>query len=166
MHKEACLEHFRDHLRQSSLHYHSSDEKLAEYMDKAASMVLTEQVADHWFEPRGVSAKKRKSEPPTATLATASKSGAPVSAGSSSSSVPAIAAPATGVPVIAAPGETFCRVPKAKLDDLIAKLSNKRDTLKNAHRFFVQAAGVLEKEAEEMNDTVKMVAKFLQPNID
>ena len=166
MHKEGCLEHFRDHLRQSSLHYHSSDEKLAEYMDKAASMVLTEQVADHWFEPQKVSAKKRKCEPPTTTLTTASTSGALAVAGRASSSVPAIGAPAIGapateVPVIAAPSEIFCKVPKAQLEALVVKLSNKRDTLKNAHSFFVKAADVLEKEAAEMNDTVEMVQNLL-----
>ena len=167
MHKEACLEHFKDHLRQSSLHYKNSNEKMAGYMDIAASTVLTEEVPDHWFEPQKPSAKKRKYEPPKATLATASAIGAPAIAerASSSSSVNAIAAPATEVPVIAIPDATI-KVPKASLVDLLEKLSNKRDTLKNAHRFFVQAAGVLEKEAEEMNDTVKMVATFLQPNID
>ena len=167
IHKEACLEHFKDHLRQSSLHYQNSDEKVAEYMDKAASMVRTEQVPDHWFEPRKGSAKKRKCEPPTTTLTTASTSGELAVAGRASSSVPAIGAPAIEVPVIAAPSEIFCKVPKAKLDDLVAKLSNKRDTLKNAHRFFVQAASVLEKEAEEMNSTIKMVQNLMtSPNVD
>ena len=171
IHKEACLEHFKDHLCQSPLHYHNSDERVAEYMDKAASMVLTEQVPDDWFEPPPPPMKKRrhacvehsgtparKAPPPHKAMP---RSKAPQVKGPppafASSSQPSSA---TSVVQLANAVDTVM-VSKASLADLNNTVVRKQETLINAHGFFVKCASVLENEAEEMDEAVKTIGGIM-----
>jgi hypothetical protein len=159
---EACLENFKDHLCQSPLHYLNSDEKVAEYMDKAASMVLTEELPDDLFEPPPPPIKKRRhayvehsgtparKAPPEKARprhkAPQVKEPPPAFASSSTSSS------ATSMVQLANAVDTV-KVSKASIADLNTTVVRKQETLVNARDFFMKCASVLENEAEEMDAT-------------